>query len=156
MSCNCNHERYENDDALFMAICEAYAPKSHCISKQVASIAVLDGKTICSGVNGTLPGVTNCCESYENKVFTREEHHEWSLKNEIHSEIALLQYAAKKGISLEGSTLYCTLEPCINCSVALSNVGIKRIVYGKKYEFTPPEASEILKKANIELHHHKG
>ena len=150
MTCSCEHHR-NNDDEMFMNICKEFATKSHCISKHVASIAVRDGRILCSGINGTSPKQTNCCDAFHAGVFTREEHHAWSLLNEIHSEIALLQYAAREGISLKGATIYCTLQPCQYCSIALSNIGIERIVYGTSYEHTPADAGRILTDSGIIL-----
>ena len=45
-------------------------------------------------------------------------------------------WAAREGISIEGATIYVTLEPCSECSKNLIASGIKRIVYAKEYEHT--------------------
>ncbi|MBI3874192.1 MAG: dCMP deaminase, partial [Arcobacter sp.] len=45
-------------------------------------------------------------------------------------------WAARKGISIEGGTIYVTLEPCSECSKNLIASGIKKIVYKKSYEHT--------------------
>ena len=42
----------------------------------------------------------------------------------------------KKGISIEGATIYVTLEPCSECSKNVIASGIVRIVYEKAYEHT--------------------
>ena len=49
----------------------------------------------------------------------------------------------RKGISIEGATIYVTLEPCSECSKNLIASGIVRIVYEKAYEHTN---SEIISK----------
>lgn len=149
-TCSCSHEQI-SDDEMFMSLCDIVSKKSHCISQHVASIAVRDGKILCSGINGTPPKQKNCCQAFADGEFTREEHHDYSMLNEIHSEISLMQYAAKEGISLKGSTIYCTLQPCKSCSLALSNVGIVRVVYGSKYHRTPPEATNVLLDAGIKI-----
>lgn len=43
-------------------------------------------------------------------------------------------WAARKGISIEDSTIYVTLEPCSECSKNIIASGIKRIVYLRAYE----------------------
>jgi dCMP deaminase len=48
-------------------------------------------------------------------------------------------WAARKGISIEGATIYVTLEPCSECSKNLIASGIKRIVYAKPYEHNHSE-----------------
>ena len=45
-------------------------------------------------------------------------------------------WAARKGISIEGASIYVTLEPCADCSKNLIAAGIKKIVFEKAYEHT--------------------
>lgn len=45
-------------------------------------------------------------------------------------------WAAREGISIDGATIYVTLEPCSECSKNLIASGIRRIVYAKEYEHT--------------------
>lgn len=46
----------------------------------------------------------------------------------IHAEMNAICIAAKKGMSLSGSTLVCNLFPCANCAKHIVQVGIKKIV----------------------------
>jgi dCMP deaminase len=41
--------------------------------------------------------------------------------------------AAKNGTSVDDSTLYLTLSPCIDCSKLILQSGIKRVVYLDQY-----------------------
>ena len=61
-------------------------------------------------------------------------HRKWSDDNEIHAELNAINFAAKHGISLDGATLYCSLQPCMQCSKNLPAVGIKRIVFDTFYD----------------------
>ena len=54
----------------------------------------------------------------------------------IHAEMNAIIWAAREGISIDGATIYVTLEPCSDCSKNLIASGIKRIVYDKSYEHT--------------------
>jgi len=47
----------------------------------------------------------------------------------IHAEENAILYAAKTGISLNGSTLYSTYAPCIRCSRMIITCGIKKVYY---------------------------
>lgn len=51
-----------------------------------------------------------------------------------HAEILALRQAAVKlgGYRLEGSTLYCTLEPCPMCAGALVHSRVSRLVFGAR------------------------
>ena len=100
----------------------------------MGAVIVKEGRILSTGYNGTPAGYQNCCE-YWNGEYTKE-HHEWSKTYEIHAEMNAIIWAARKGISIEGATIYVTLEPCSECSKNLIASGIKRIVYEKAYEHT--------------------
>ena len=57
--------------------------------------------------------------------------------------------AANLGISIEGSTLYCTTAPCSLCAKILINAGVKRVVFEGNY---PDErAMEFFREAKIQV-----
>ena len=61
-------------------------------------------------------------------------------------------WAARKGISIEGGTIYVTLEPCSECSKNLIASGIKRIVYKTPYEHTHSSTiSKFLKDNGVSI-----
>jgi len=64
----------------------------------------------------------------------REHHHRWSDIHEIHAEMNAILFAAKTGISIEGSTIYTSIFPCQHCLKNILQSGIKRIVYNKMYD----------------------
>lgn len=125
------------NDKIFTNIAKEIASASKCVSKQVGAVIVKEGRILSTGYNGTPAGYQNCCE-YWNGEYTKE-HHEWSKTYEIHAEMNAIIWAARKGISIEGATIYVTLEPCSECSKNLIASGIKRIVYEKAYEHTNSE-----------------
>jgi dCMP deaminase len=51
----------------------------------------------------------------------------------IHAEQNVIIQAALHGVSLEGSTIYCTHSPCILCAKMLVNARIKRFVTFGRY-----------------------
>jgi dCMP deaminase len=121
-------------DENFINIAYEIATASKCVSKQVGAVIVKDGRILSTGYNGTPAGYVNCCEHW-NDEYTAE-HHEWSKNYEIHAEMNAIIWAARKGISIEGASIFVTLEPCSECSKNLIASGIKRIVYAKEYEHT--------------------
>ena len=121
-------------DKNFLNIANELASASKCVSKQVGAVIVKDGRILSTGYNGTPSGFTNCCDHWDNKY--TNEHHEWSKTYEIHAEMNAIIWAAREGISIEGATIYVTLEPCSECSKNVIASGIKRIVYEKSYEHT--------------------
>ena len=121
-------------DANFINIATEIASASKCVSKQVGAVIVKDGRILSTGYNGTPAGFTNCCDYWKGEY--TPEHHEWSKTYEIHAEMNAIIWAAREGISIEGATIYVTLEPCSECSKNVIASGIKRIVYAKEYEHT--------------------
>lgn len=68
----------------------------------------------------------------------------------IHAEQNAILQAARRGISLEGSTIYVTMTPCFNCAMSLISVGVKRIVCKKKYH-AGEESESMFEQAGIEI-----
>jgi dCMP deaminase len=124
-------------DTNFINIATELASASKCVSKQVGAVIVKDGRILSTGYNGTPAGYTNCKEHWRGEYTS--SHHEWSKTYEIHAEMNAIIWAARKGISIEGATIYVTLEPCSECSKNLIASGIKRIVYAKPYEHNHSE-----------------
>lgn len=137
-------------DKNFLNIAEELASASKCVSKQVGALIVKDGRILSTGYNGTPPGYINCSDYWDGKY--TKEHHEWSQTYEIHAEMNAIIWAARKGISIEGATIYVTLEPCSECSKNLIASGIKRIVYRKGYEHTHSEVvSKFIKDNGVSI-----
>ena len=134
------------DDKNFINIAQEIASASKCVSKQVGAVIVKDGRILSTGYNGTPAGYINCCDYWDDKY--TPQHHEWSKTYEIHAEMNAIIWAARQGISIEGATIYVTLEPCSECSKNLIASGIKRIVYAKSYEHTHSEVVSEFIKAN--------
>ncbi len=129
------------NDRSFINIAKEIALASKCVSKQVGAVIVKDGRILSTGYNGTPAGYKNCTDHW-NGEYTKD-HHEWSLIHEIHAEMNAIIWAARKGISIEGGTIYVTLEPCSECSKNLIASGIVRIVWEHKYPYNNINDLEI-------------
>ncbi|MBN2851417.1 MAG: dCMP deaminase family protein [Clostridia bacterium] len=137
-------------DAYFMDIVELVKTRSTCIRRQVGALIVKDKRILTSGYNGAPQGVRHCeeigCLRQQLNVPSGEKH---ELCRAIHAEQNALVQAAKTGISVEGATIYVTLQPCSLCAKLLINAGIKRVVYRGSY---PDEmAMSMFNEARIEL-----
>jgi len=51
----------------------------------------------------------------------------------IHAEMSAICDASRKGVSIEGATLYCTTFPCHLCAKHIVAAGIQRVVYLEPY-----------------------
>ena len=65
---------------------------------------------------------------------------------------ALIVKVAKSANNCDGSTLYITAAPCIECSKLIIQAGIKRVVYCEEYR--SEEGLNLLRKVGIECVQH--
>ena len=138
------------NDQNFINIAKELASASKCVSKQVGAVIVKDGRILSTGYNGTPAGYTNCSTHWDGEY--TKDHHEWSKTYEIHAEMNAIIWAAREGISIDGATIYVTLEPCSDCSKNLIASGIKRIVYDKSYEHTNSDVvTKFIKDNNVSI-----
>jgi dCMP deaminase len=111
----------------FADVARATAGLSHAKKLQVGAVAVRDGRAICTGYNGTPAGEDNRCED---EVFDDVLGPRLVTKDNVeHAERNLIYFAAKKGIALEGASLFVTHSPCMQCARAILNVGIRELYY---------------------------
>ncbi len=68
----------------------------------------------------------------------------------VHAEQNAICQAAKRGVSLDGATVYINMTPCRTCAMLLINTGVVRIVSQNKYH-AGQESEEMFKKAKIKL-----
>ena len=65
----------------------------------------------------------------------------------LHAEANAITKVAKSNNSSEGSTLYITDSPCMECAKLIIQSGITRVVYDKKYRIT--EGLDLLERAGV-------
>ncbi len=66
----------------------------------------------------------------------------------VHAEMSAITAAARKGIPLQGATLYTTTFPCHECTRHIVSTGIERVVYLEPY---PKSRAEALFSRQIHL-----
>ena len=109
-------------DEYFVSLSLLLASRSPSTRLKVGSVIVKDNRIISAGYNG-FPSSTP-------HTSIMKEGHEI---NTIHSEINSICDAAKRGVSIEGSTIYINYFPCIYCTKSIIASGIKKVVYYKDY-----------------------
>jgi dCMP deaminase len=122
-------------DEYFLKIASVVAERSTCRRHHVGAVAAKDKHILATGYNGAPAGLKDClelgCLRDELGIAsgTRQE-----LCRGIHAEQNVIIQAGLHGISLEGSTIYCTHTPCVLCAKMLVNAKIKRYVSFGKYD----------------------
>lgn len=137
-------------DKYFLSIAKLVAERSTCLRRQVGAVIVKDKRILTTGYNGAPSGLEHCditgCMRDELNIPSGERH---ELCRALHAEMNAILQAAQYGISLNGSVIYCTNQPCIICAKMIINAGIKRIVVISSY---PDEfARKFLNDAGIEV-----
>jgi dCMP deaminase len=142
-----DYEKQRELDIAFLDVADRLALLSKCQSKKVCALAVIDGRIVGTGLNGSIAGGLNCTDVFPDGVNAenRAAHREWSKINEIHAEESLIADAASRGSSgLRGCTVYVSMQPCSKCSVYLTRIGATRVVYRNDYDFGDSEFSRNL------------
>jgi dCMP deaminase len=128
-----------------MGIATLLSARSSCERLKVGCVLVSSGehrnRIVAAGYNGFLPGLP-----HRSKV--RNGHEQAT----VHAEQNAVADAARRGVSVEGSTAYVTHYPCINCTKILLAAGIRRILYLKDYE-NDLLVEEMLREAHVDITH---
>lgn len=142
-------------DEYFFQIAEQVASRSTCLRRQVGSVLVKDKRILATGYNGAPKGIGHCieigCLRQEMNVPSGERH---ELCRALHAEQNAIIQAALHGVKIEGSTLYCTHQPCSLCAKMIINAGIVEVYFDEGY---PDElAAGFFDEAGIRLHRLEG
>lgn len=126
-------------DYRYLRMARIWAENSYCKRRQVGALVVKDKMIISDGYNGTPSGFENICEdeSGVTKPYV------------LHAEANAITKLARSGNNSEGSTLYVTASPCIECAKLIIQAGIRRVVYAEKYRLT--DGIDLLTRAGIEV-----
>jgi len=137
-------------DQYFLKIALVVAERSTCRRHHMGAVAVKDKHILTTGFNGAASGLKDClelgCLRDEMNIPSGERQ---EICRGIHAEQNIIIQAALHGVSLEGSTIYCTHTPCVLCAKMLVNARIKRFVSFNKYRDIA--FIDLFKEAGIEV-----
>ena len=121
-------------DQYFLKIASVVAERSTCRRHHMGAIAVRDKHILTTGYNGAPAGLKDClelgCLRDELEIPSGER---VEICRAIHAEQNVIIQGALHGVSLEGSTVYCTHTPCVLCAKMLVNARIKRFISSGRY-----------------------
>jgi dCMP deaminase len=137
-------------DEYFLKIASVVAERSTCRRHHVGAVAVRDKHILATGYNGAAAGLKDClelgCLRDEQDIPSGTRH---EVCRGIHAEQNVIIQASLHGVSLEGSTIYCTHTPCILCAKMLVNAKIRRYVSFGKYN--DRQFVSLFREAGIEV-----
>ncbi len=135
-------------DEYFLKIAAVVAERSTCRRHNVGAVAVRDKRILTTGYNGAPSGAKDClelgCLRNEKNIPSGTRH---EICRAIHAEQNAIIQGSLHGVSLEGSTIYCTHTPCVLCAKMLVNAKIKR--YVSYSEYADDSFIELFKEAGI-------
>lgn len=110
----------------FMAQAVLLALRSTCTRLEVGATLVKNRRIIAGGYNGSVSGDNHCIDD---GCYVVDGH----CIRTIHAEMNALLQCAKLGISTDGSEIYVTHFPCLHCTKAILQAGVKKIYYLNNY-----------------------
>lgn len=143
-----------------------WSERSTCLKWQVGCILVADERIVSTGYNGSLPKAEHCrdywtrtwssmnhgstLKDFIQSEYFRQKHRCYAQCHEVHAEQNAILYAARSGRATQGTSLYTSLSPCIDCAKSIVNAGIVNVYYHvRKYE----AAIELLERHHVTCHH---
>ena len=134
-------EKQELLDRRYLRMAAIWAENSYCKRRQVGALLVKGQMIISDGFNGTPAGFENVCETPEGVTKTYV----------LHAEANAITKVARSNNSSQGSTLYVTASPCLECAKLIIQAGITRVVYNELYRIT--DGLDLLARAGVECVH---
>lgn len=134
-----SNNKQQTLDYRYLRMAKIWAENSYCKRRKVGALVVKDQMIISDGYNGTPSGFDNVCEDSRDLTFPYV----------LHAEANAITKLARSSNNSDGSTLYVTASPCIECAKLIIQAGIKRVVYAEKYRLEDGVA--LLQRAGIEV-----
>lgn len=141
-------------DEYFMEIARAVAKRATCDRGRSGCVIARDKQILVTGYVGAPKGLPHCDEvGHQMKSTTHEDGHVTQhCVRTTHAEQNAIVQAAKLGVAIDGSTLYCKMTPCAVCAKMIINSGVTRIVCEKRYH-AGSESEDMFRQVGIELHY---
>ena len=139
-------------DEYFMEIARTVAKRATCDRGRSGCVIARNKQILVTGYVGAPTGLAHCDEvGHQMKKMVHED---GSITQHcvrtVHAEQNAITQAAKQGIAILGSTLYCKMTPCRTCAMLIINCGIIKVVCEKKYH-AGGDSESMFNDAGIEL-----
>lgn len=128
-------------DSRYLRMARIWSENSYCRRRKVGALIVKDKMIISDGYNGTPSGFPNVCEDDSDVTFPYV----------LHAEANAITKVARSNNSSDGSTLYVTASPCMECAKLIIQSGIRRVVFSELYRIT--DGLDLLRSAGVEVVH---
>ncbi|USN45413.1 MAG: cytidine/deoxycytidylate deaminase family protein [Candidatus Woesearchaeota archaeon] len=139
-------------DDYFLGIADSVSKRATCDRGRSGCVIAKDKQILVSGYVGSPIGLPHCDDAGHQlkQVIHEDGSKSTHCVRTVHAEQNAICQAAKRGISIEGATMYCRMTPCRVCAMLLINAGIKRVVCEKRYH-AGAESEQMFKTAGVAL-----
>lgn len=134
-----HHDKQRLLDIRYLRMAKIWSENSYCNRRKVGALVVKNKMIISDGYNGTPSGFENICEDENGLTYPYV----------LHAEANAITKLARSENNSDGSTLYVTSSPCIECAKLIIQSGIRRVVYCEKYRLA--DGLDLLEKAGISI-----
>ena len=129
----------------FMQMAELTATLSYAKRLQVGALIVKGNRIVGTGYNGMPTDWENTCEiEIEGELKTKAE--------VLHAETNAIAKVAQSTETSEGSTMFCTHAPCVDCAKLIYQSGIATLYF--KHEYRDDAGLKFLKLSGVNVHNH--
>jgi dCMP deaminase len=132
----------------YMSVAELTSKLSYARRLQVGAVIVKGNKILGTGYNGMPSGWDNNCED-EIKWPNGEIRFLTTKPEVLHAETNAIAKVSSSTESSEGSTLFCTHAPCIDCAKLIYQSGVNSIYYRNQYR--DDSGIEFLKRSGVNV-----
>jgi dCMP deaminase len=139
-------------DEYFIKLADTVASRATCDRGRSGCVIVKDKQILVSGYVGSPRGLAHCDEvgHLMKQVIHEDGKVTQHCMRTVHAEQNAITQAARRGIALDGSTLYCRMTPCRTCAMLIINCGILRVVCEKKYH-AGTESELMFKESGVKI-----
>jgi len=139
-------------DDYFMEVANAISKRATCSPGRSGCVIAKDRQLLVTCYVGSPQGLPHCDDvgHQMKKVIHEDGSVSEHCVRTVHAEQNAICQAAKRGIAIEGATLYCRMTPCRTCAMLIINCGIKRGVCERKYH-AGAESEQLFAADGIEL-----
>lgn len=134
-------------DEIYMEVTDVIARRSTCLRKKVGAVIVVDQRILSHGYNGVVSGAPHCCDTGQclKDLAGREDY-----KPCVHAEQNAICLAAKRGLAVQGGTIYVNADICLTCAKLIVSCGLARVVVRRDYK-GGDEGIEFLRRHGVRV-----
>jgi dCMP deaminase len=139
-------------DEYFLGLVDQVASRATCDRGRSGCVVVRNKRIICTGYVGSPSGLPHCDEAGHDmkQLIDEDGTARQHCVRTVHAEQNAICQAARYGLQLDGTTLYCSMEPCRVCAMLIASAGIARVVAKRRYH-AGQDTRQILSAAGVEL-----